>query len=58
MLPNFSIVNPKVLSFFYVEILVERNLDKCPDKNAKLTLELSAYAKEEIKQDQISHKSN
>lgn len=33
-------------------------MDKCPDKNAKLTLELTGYMKCEIKEDLVSNKSN
>ena len=37
---------------------MEKSLEKCPDKNAKLTFNLSAYIREEIVEpDTISHKS-
>lgn len=35
----------------------EKNLEKCPDKNAKLTFTLTGYVIEEISQDIISNKS-
>jgi hypothetical protein len=31
------------------ELKVEKLLDKCPDKNAKLTFILTGYLKEEVK---------
>ena len=37
---------------------VEKSLDKCPDKNAKISFTLTSYIKEEIKQDEVSHKSD
>lgn len=37
---------------------LEKSLEKCPDKNAKLTFVLKGYLKEEIEADTISQKSN
>lgn len=54
----FLILNRKVFIYFNLELLIEKNLEKCPDKNAKLTLELTGYMKQEIKPDAVSHKSN
>ena len=36
---------------------MEKPLDKCPDKNAKLIFTLSAYIREEIQADNISQRS-
>ena len=41
-----------------LELTLQKNLDKCPDKNAKLTLQLTGYMKEQIKPDAVSQKSN
>ena len=38
-------------------VKMEKTLDKCPDKNAKLNFTLSAYIKEEIQADNISERS-
>lgn len=38
-------------------VKMEKTLDKCPDKNAKLSFTLSAYIKEEIQADNISERS-
>ncbi len=43
---------------YNLELLIEKTLEKCPDKNAKLTIELSGFLKQEIKPDAVSHKSN
>lgn len=32
-------------------------LEKCPDKNAKLTFVLTCYLKEEVQKDQVSQRS-
>jgi hypothetical protein len=40
------------------EMKIEKTLEKCPDKNAKLIFTVSGYAKEEINQDDVSHKSD
>ena len=36
---------------------VEKNLDRCPDKHAKIVLELTGYMKQEISQDAVSQAS-
>jgi hypothetical protein len=36
---------------------VEKLLEKCPDKNAKLTFILTCYMKEEVQKDQVSQRS-
>ena len=36
---------------------MEKSLDKCPDKNAKMTFTLSAYIKEEVQPDNVSQRS-
>lgn len=33
-------------------------MDKCPDKNAKFTFELTGYMKQEITEDLVSQRSN
>ena len=40
-----------------LELKVEVNLDRCPDKNAKISLELTGYMKSEISSDAISQAS-
>ena len=36
---------------------MEKSLDKCPDKNAKMSFTLSAYIKEEVQPDNVSQRS-
>lgn len=39
------------------QVKVDRPLDKCPDKNAKLSFVLTAYIKEEVQPDNVSLRS-
>jgi hypothetical protein len=40
------------------QVTLEKTLDKCPDKNAKLSITLSAYIKEEVQPDTVSQRSS
>lgn len=40
------------------QLEVVRSLEKCPDKNAKISLQLTAYMKEEIAPDKVSGQSD
>ena len=39
-------------------IKLDKSLDKCPDKNAKLSFTLTAYIKEEVQPDNVSMRSS
>lgn len=40
------------------QVKLEKPLDKCPDKNAKLSFTLTAYIKEEVQPDNVSLRSS